>query len=143
MTVEENKAIVRRFFEEGLNQRNLDTIDEIFAADSVYHTTAYPDFLGPEGFKEFLTGHLAPFPDGHYTVEDTVAEGDQVATRWTFTATHQGEVMGIAPTGKQVTVIGISILRIVSGKIGVGWTEWDVPGLTQQITTAAQEQGGK
>jgi len=131
--IEANKAIAQSFFEELINQRNFAVADEIFATDSVYQTSAYPDILGPEGFKDFLTEHLIPFPDAHYTIDDIVAEGDKVATRWTFNATHQDELLGIPPTGNQVTLTAISIFQIVSGKIEIGWTVWDVLGMMQQV----------
>ena len=131
--IEANKAIALSFFEELINQRNFAVADEIFATQSVYKTSAYPDIIGPEGFKGFLTEHLIPFPDAHYTIDDIVAEGDKVATRWTFNATHQDELMGIPPTGNQVTLTAISIFQIVDGKIEIAWTVWDALGMMQQV----------
>ena len=76
---------------------------------------------------------LAAFPDGRWTIEGQVAEGDKVATRWSFTGTHQGELMGVAPTGKRVTASGMVIDRIVEGKIVEEWEEWDALGMMQQM----------
>ena len=133
MSIEENKAIARRWNEEIWDKGNLAAIDELLAPDFVFNYAppgAAPD---REGYKQTVTNLCAPFADIHSTIEDMVAEGDKVAVRWTWRGTHKGEFMGIAPTGKQVTITGISILRIVGGKIVEEWGEMDNLGMMQQL----------
>ena len=131
--VEENKAIVRRAFEEVWNQGKLDVIDEIFAIDYVGHMPGSPDLHGPKGFKQFVTMNRTAFPDIQFTVEDQIAEGDKVVIRWSSTGTHKGELMGIPPTGVQVTSTGIGISRISGGKAVEDWDNWDALGMLQQL----------
>src|SRR5688500_1551723 len=117
MSSEQNKTIVRRAFEEPW-KGNLAVLDELLASDYVGHDPAAPEPLrGPEGVKEFISTYLAAFPDGRIMVEQQLAEGDLVATRWSGRATHEGELMGIEPTGKPVTVSGLTISRLEDGKI--------------------------
>jgi len=130
---EANKALARRVFEEVFNQMNLDLVDEIFAADYVGHVPPNPDVHGPEGFKQFSAMLSAGFPDSHYTIEGMIAEGDKVTIRWTALGTHQGEFMGIPPTGNRVTTAGITIYRIANGLIEEDWTNANFLGLFQQI----------
>ncbi len=132
---EENKAIARRALEEVFSgQGDLDVADELFASNFVGHDPASPeDIRGPEGVKEFASMYRNAFPDVLMSVEDQVAEGDKVATRWIASGTHQGEIMGIAPTGNRVTVAGTSIDRIVNGKIEETWDNYDALGMMQQI----------
>jgi len=130
---EENKALVRRSFEEALNQRNLDLVDEIYATGYVYHLPGSPEIHGSEGFKQLQAMQFAAFPDLHFTVEDMFAEGDKVVTRYTVLGTHEGEHMGIPPTGKQITVTAMTIHRIASGKIVEDWGSYDALGLMQQL----------
>ena len=106
-------------------------IDEFFP-DCVYRGPAVGELRG-EAYKQFLTQVLAAFPDGRWTVEDQVAEGDKVATRWSFTGIHRGNLMGIAPTGNQVKTSGVMIDRIVGGKIAEEWEEYDALGMMQQL----------
>ena len=125
---EKNKAAVRNWFEEGWNKHNFDIMDEYFA----------PEFVNANGqnfdeFKQFISTALAAFPDIHFTLDVQIAEGDKVATRWTFRGTHQGEFMGIAATGKQVTVTGINISRHTNGKYVEDWGNWDLLGLMEQL----------
>ena len=129
---EENKALVRRVFEDVFNKRNLALLDE-FYADCVYHAPAVGELRG-EAYRQFLTALHAAFPDGRWTIQDQVAGGDKVVTRWSFTGTHQGELMGLAPTGKQVTCSGILISRIAEGKVVEEWEEWDTLGMVQQMS---------
>jgi predicted ester cyclase len=110
MSVEENKAIARRFFEE--LPGSIDFLDEIVASDVVLDGDRGLDALKHTA-SEWATG----FPDGKYVVEDMVAEGDKVAVRWSFTGTHTGEWFGLPPTNKQVTFGGTHTLRIADGKI--------------------------
>ena len=131
--LEENKAIHRRAVEEVWNQRKLNVIDEIFAADYVGHQPGGPDIHGPEGLKQFVTMHRTAFPDIQFTVEDQIAEGDKVVIRWKNTITHKGELMGIPPTGKQATQTGISFFRISGGKIVERWLNRDALGMMQQL----------
>jgi len=118
-----NKALARRVPNEVFNQGNTAAIDELFTATHLSHgRTAAEDQHGTDGFKQFVTGARTAFPDLHMTVEDQIAEGDKVVTRWTFHGTQKGELkMGPAPalppTGKEVTVTGIGIYRIENGKI--------------------------
>ena len=133
MSAEELKAIFRRVFEEVYNQGKLNVADEIYAADYVLHNPASPEIRGPEALKQFFAMYRAAFPDLHYTVEDLIAEGDKVVARWTATGTHQGELMGIPPTGKQVVVTGISIVRITGGKIVEDDSNHDALGMLQQL----------
>ena len=133
MSVEENKAIARRFIEEVWHQKNLTVIDEIFATDYVYHMAGMPDIRGPEGFKQMVVMYLTAFTNIQWTIEALIAEGDMVAIRLTFRGTHQGELMGIPPTGKQVTVTGIGIQRIADGKFQETWDSFDMLGLLQQL----------
>ena len=112
MTLEENKAIVRRFIE-AYNKRNLDLFADLLAPDYYDHTSK----VGVEGLKQLMNIAFKAFPDFHETIEDIIAEGDKVWARITFTGTHTGEFMGIAPTGKKITTEMVDIFRIVKGKL--------------------------
>ncbi|MFZ0440426.1 MAG: ester cyclase, partial [Candidatus Sulfotelmatobacter sp.] len=89
-------------------------------------------------YRQFLGAVLAAFPDGRWTIEDQVAEGDKVVTRWTFVGTHEGELMGIRPTNKKVAISGIMIDRVVGGRIAEEWEEPDTLGMMQQLGAIAQ-----
>ena len=115
MSLEENKAIVRRFIE-AYNNRNLDVFDDLLAPDYFDHTSK----VGPEGLKQLMNMAFKAFPDFHETVEDIIAEGDKVWVLLTYTGTHTGEWLGLAPTGKKITCMAIDIYRIVNGKIAWG-----------------------
>jgi steroid delta-isomerase-like uncharacterized protein len=133
LTTEQNKAIVRRAFEEPW-KGNLDVVDELVATQYIGHDPANPEPLhGPEGVKEFISGYRAAFPDARITVEEQLAEGDLVATRWSARGTHAGELMGVEPTGKQVTVSGLAISRLENGKIVEEFQNWDNFGLMKQL----------
>lgn len=131
---EQNKAIIRRSFEELFSEGELDVADEVFAADYVGHDPALPhDIQGPGEFKQFVQMYRTAFPDLELTVEDQIAEGDRVVTRFTARGTHGGDLMGIPPTGRQVVVTGISIDRLVDGKSAESWTSYDVMSMLQQL----------
>ncbi len=120
--------------EDLFNEGNLDVADEIIAADHLGHDPTLPDLpIGPEGQKQLVDLYRGAFPDARITIEEQVAEGDTVVTRWTGRGTHQGELMGVAPTGNQVTVTGIDISHISEGKIVETWDNYDALGMLQQI----------
>jgi steroid delta-isomerase-like uncharacterized protein len=134
VSAEENKAIARRWFEDLFNAGNLEVADEIIAAEHVNHDPTLPDIpTGPEGQKQVVNLYRGAFTNAHISVEDQLAEGDGVVTRWTGSGTHQGEFMGVPPSGNQVTVTGITINRISGGKIAESWTNYDALGMLQQI----------
>jgi steroid delta-isomerase-like uncharacterized protein len=131
---EENKALVRRWYEELFNEGNLDVADEIVSSNHISHDPTLPDLpVGPDGQKQLVNFYRGAFPDARIAIEDQMAEGDKVTTRWTGRGNHQGELMGVAPTGNQVSVSGISISRISEGKIEETWTIYDALGMMQQI----------
>ena len=126
MSEEENKALVRREFDEIWNGGQLEVMDEVYAADLAYHSPGSPDIHGPEGLKPVAEMLRNAFPDIRFTLEDMVAEGDMVAVRWTLTGTNQGELMGVPPTGVPVEFEGNSIIRFDGGKYAEIWSSWDV-----------------
>jgi steroid delta-isomerase-like uncharacterized protein len=116
-TSDENKDISRRADEELFNRGNLSIADELFASNFVYHDpVSHEEWRGPESVKSYATMLRVAFPDLHQTIEEQIAEGDKVAYRWTARGTHQGEFMGIAPTGNRVEMTGISIARLIDGR---------------------------
>ena|SRR5215831_19630806 len=132
--VEENKALVRRFIEEVWNRGNLSLADQLISANYLHHDNATPDFgPGPEGEKKRAGLYRTAFPDLRFTIEDMVAEGETVTSRWSSHGTHRGPLSGIAPTGKTVTISGITINRLAGGKIVEGWVIWDALGMLQQL----------
>ena len=137
---EENKLIARRVPEEVFGKGNLDVIDELVADDFVNHDPSIPPEVpgGPEGLKMFAQVYITAFPDLKIKVDDQVAEGDKVVSRWSASGTHEGELMGIPATGKQSEVTGITIDRIVGGKIVESWNNWDTLGLLQQLGVVPQ-----
>jgi steroid delta-isomerase-like uncharacterized protein len=130
MSVKENKAIFRQIVEEGFNKGNLAIVDELVAANHVNHAD---NVRGPEEYKQFIAMYRTAFPDLHMTIEDQIAEGDKVVNRWTSRGTHKGDLMGIPPTGKQVTLTGTYVARIVGGKIIEEWGNFDALGMMQQL----------
>lgn len=134
MSAEENKAIARRINDEVWNEGNLDVIDEVIADEAVVAVVGAPEQIrGPRGFREFVVMYRTAFPDLRITVDEQIAEGDIVVNRWTATGTHEGELMGIAATGKQATTAGVNINRISGGKLVQGWGIFDQLGLLQQL----------
>jgi predicted ester cyclase len=129
----DNKAIMRQLFEEPW-KGNLGVIDEYVDANYVGYDPSMPEPMrGPQAFKEFVQMYLAAFPDGAIKVDEQIAEGDTVATRWTGRGTHGGDLMGIAPTRKQVTVSGLSISKLKNGKLVEDYSNWDTLGMLQQL----------
>jgi steroid delta-isomerase-like uncharacterized protein len=130
----ENKEIARKYPEEVISKGNLDLIDEIIADDYVEHNSAVPEPIhGPDGVKEYVSMLRTAVPDIHCGVEDLIAEGDMVVRRDRATGTHEGEFMGIEPTGKEIVVEGIHIHRIEDGQIVETWAQTDVMGAMQQL----------
>ncbi len=123
MSTEENKKAVRRVFEEIMNKGDLRAVDELVADD--YRVSEPPGIPpGKEGFRALVNMYRTAAPDLKMTIEDMIAEGDQVATRWTATGTMTGEMMGIPPSGQKVTFNAISWLRLKGGKIAEEWTNF-------------------
>ena len=135
MTTEENKAVLQRLIEEFLNGRNPNVVDEIFAKDFVDHQGG----LGPTGGREDLKAFVAPitkaFPDIRFEIISMVAEGDRVFAHIVGRGTHSGDFAGVGATGRRVTTVGMSTLRIADGKVAERWNVTDFAGLMQQITS--------
>ncbi len=132
MSVEQNKAVRRRFFEEVVNQGNLALVDELLSPDFVDHSGMF-GAPGREGARQGWAAFHAAFASFHSTLEDLIAEGDKVVQRFTARGTHTGEWMGIPATGKQVEVTGMAIHRIAGGKIAENWANMDMLGFMQQL----------
>jgi steroid delta-isomerase-like uncharacterized protein len=129
-----NKNVVRRLFDEVWNKGYQQVADELFAQNYTHHDSSTPDVgRGPESEKKRATLYRNAFPDIRFTVEDVIAEGESVTARWSCHGTHKGELNGIAPTGKQFTISGISVARFTNGKMIEGWVNWDALGMMQQL----------
>ena len=128
----ENKKIVRRALEEPWS--DLSVLDEVIDSGYVGYDPAQPEPLrGPQGAKENIEQYRSAFEGAQITVKEQVAEGDYVASRWEGRGRHTGELMGISPTGKDITVSGQTISRLAGGKIVEEYTNWDTLGMLQQI----------
>jgi steroid delta-isomerase-like uncharacterized protein len=131
--MEANKALVRRFYEEIFNQKNMDALDALLPSDAVDHALPPGMPAGREGVRQFIGMYLTAFPDMRVTLEDLLAEGDKVVVRTTYRGTHQAELMGIPATGKQVTVTSIEILRCAGDQLAEHWAAVDQLGMLQQL----------
>lgn len=133
MSVAEHKALIHRTVD-AFNLGDWDAVDRLFAPDYVDHDPYRANLPpGPAGVKQAWTGFRAAFPDLHATIEDLIAEGDKVAVRGAIRGTHLGELMGIPPTGKRVTMTLIDVNRIGGGKLAERWAEADMLGMLQQL----------
>ena len=133
---EENKALIRREYVEVWNGGKPGVIDELYAPDWVGHMPGRPDIHGTESIKQMAGVFYTAFPDMEYKIDDMIAEGDKVAVRWTLTGTHEGELMGVSPTGVQVTFRGNSILRFADGKCVELWSSFDSRVIWPQLGVA-------
>jgi steroid delta-isomerase-like uncharacterized protein len=132
--LEGNKNAVRRLFEEVWNKGNLSVADELFAQAYEHHDASTPDVgCGPGSEKRRVTIYRTAFPDLRLTIKDIIAEDETVVARWWCRGTHTGDLNGIAPTGMQVNISGVSIARFLNGKMVEGWVNWDAIGLMQQL----------
>ena len=128
MSVEANKAFVQRYIEEVWNKGNIAVLDELYEAN--FNSGGYG---GVAGLKAAITSYRTSFPDLHFTLEEAIAEEDKIAYRWTARGTHQGAYEGIAPTGKPITVTGITILRLADGNVIEDRSETTVRSLKEQL----------
>lgn len=133
-----NKAHCMRIYNEVFNEGKLDVVDEVIAADAIDHSPP-PGSTGDtrDDLKEFARAFRDAFPDARFTVQEMIAEGDLVAAYATFEGTHQGEFMGVPPTGKRVSMEFMDLIRVVDGKCTEHWGVGDVASLMQQITSPA------
>ncbi len=133
VSIRENKELVRRITEEGLNKGNVDFVDELFSPDYVVHTTGLTLPRGPEAFKRAVALWRTAFPDFRVEIQEMIGEGDLVVNRFTTTGTHRGPLMGIPPTGKRFTVSGADVHRVVNGRVVESWISDDVPRILMEI----------
>ncbi len=132
MTKQENEAIVRRTWEELFNQGKLAVADELISPDFKNHA-APGSPPGPASFKGLVTFYRSAFPDAQFTIEDLLADDDKVVMRNTFSGTHRGPFMGVAPTGRRVSQEQIHIVRVASGQVVEHWAVRDDLNLLRQL----------
>jgi steroid delta-isomerase-like uncharacterized protein len=136
MSTEDNKATVRRLIEEVWNQGNLAVFDELYPPNFIFHDPNLPHVRTREDDKRWITETLNAYPDFHMTIDDMIAEGDQVVVRLTARGTNTGDIVAPMPrpaTGKQVTMTGIAIARLANDKFVEIWHQLDTLGLLQQL----------
>ena len=137
MSLEDNKAVLRRLYDEVSNAKNLDVLGEIIAEDSVDHD-AFPGMptTGPDAYEAVFGASHRAFSDFHMMVHDMVAEGDKVAIRMTISGTHDGEFMGMPPTGKKISIGAVELFEVKDGKITGRWGTPDRATLMEQLGLA-------
>src|SRR6478609_2480183 len=131
----ENKTVITRFVEEVINQGRLERADDLVAVDFLELDPLPGQRQGREGLKEVIAGMRAAFPDIHWTVDEMVAEGDKVFSRFTWSGTHRGEFLGISATGKQIKVAGMVLDRVGAGKMTESRILMDGVSMMKQLTT--------
>jgi steroid delta-isomerase-like uncharacterized protein len=133
----ENKSIVRRLYEEVWNERKLDVVDELISPSHALHDANIAGLqTGPDAYKQQVVRLTKAFPDLHFAIDDIVSEKDKLVVSWTISGTHKGEYEGIPPTGKEISVDGITISYIADGKILDSYVSWDALGLMRQLGQA-------
>ena len=130
---EKNKALHRRFYEEVHEGGNLDLLDGMVTDDYVHHSAQGLALRGADGLRDLIAGVRAAFPDLQDTIEEQIAEGDSVMTRWTMAGTHRGEWMGIPASGKRIEVAIVSIARFRGERCYESWEMVDMLGMMQQM----------
>ncbi|MDO8691753.1 MAG: ester cyclase [Dehalococcoidia bacterium] len=136
MSAEDKKALVREATYEIWNNGNFGVLEKAYTSDYVSHDTSSPEPLNAQAFKESVTLYRAAFPDMLVKVEDEILEGDMLVERWSATCTHRGEFMGLPPTGKKLSLTGISVVRLRADKIAESWENYDALGMLQQLGAA-------
>jgi steroid delta-isomerase-like uncharacterized protein len=134
MPAEENKRVVRRFWGVWEEENFVDLIDELLAPDYINHSPGTPDQpAGPEGVKAVVSMFRSGMPDLRVTIDDMIAEGDKVATRYTIEGTHEGELFGVPPTGRRLSIESMTVERVSGGKIREHWRITDTLDMMQQL----------
>jgi len=133
MTTDANKAKIRRFLEEGINQKNLAVLPEIFDADLAWHGGAFGEVRGLETFLQVVGPFFMAFPDLTVTVRDLFAEGDKVMAHFGWEGTHQGDFLGVPATGRRGSATGFGVYRFAGGKVVEEWWAEDLLGVLQQV----------
>jgi steroid delta-isomerase-like uncharacterized protein len=133
MSAEENRALIKRFYDEGWNANNLDVYDELVTDDFVDHQALPGLPPGRDGFKGLNAMFRAAFPDVWVDISEVVAEDDKVGCRWRSTGTHEGDLFGIPATGKKVDVTATVFYRVEDGRLAEGWINRDDVGLMRQL----------
>jgi steroid delta-isomerase-like uncharacterized protein len=133
---EQNKAQIRRVIEQVYSRGNLAVVDEVAATDLVIHASSQ-EIRGREGAKQYVAALRTGFPDLSFTIEDQIAEGDMVVTRWTARGTHRGEFQNVPATGKEVRLAGTDIDRMIGGKVVECWAHVDELQLMRQLGVIA------
>jgi steroid delta-isomerase-like uncharacterized protein len=128
----ENEAVVRRFYEQMCNERKNDLASELFTDDHEMHDPQVPTATGPQGMADTVSVYQNGV-DGNWAIQDLFSAGDKVVVRWIGTGTHVGEVNGIPPTGKEISVDAITVHQLRDGKIAETWEVWDTLGFLQQL----------
>jgi steroid delta-isomerase-like uncharacterized protein len=142
MSAEESKAIMRRFWEVW-EQGNVELLDELLAPEYINHTLAAPDLpSGPQGVKEVVSMFRSGIPDLKVVIEDMIAEGDKVATRYALEGIHRGEIFGVPPTGKHLSIKSMTVERLSEGKIVEHWRVTDELDMMRQLG-AIRAPGGQ
>jgi steroid delta-isomerase-like uncharacterized protein len=130
---------VRRFVDEAFNQGDFGVIDELYADRFMTHEPGTPEAERTlDDVKQFVSAYRSAFPDGRSTFDEAIVQGDRLAYRWTFRGTHDGDLLGIAPTGRQADIWGVTFLRFENGKVAEQWNGWDMLGLMQQLGVAPE-----
>ena len=135
MSADENTQLMRRWFQEVWNEGRIETVHDLFSRDGVARGQrgAETEIRGPEEFVKFVREIRGAFPDIKVKVEDVFGADDRVVLRWSAIMTHTGTALGLPPSGRTVHSQGITIARIVDGKIVEGWDSWDQLGMLEQI----------
>ena len=134
MSTEQNKAIVRRWIEQGWNTGDLSLVDALYAPNVVQHDPSSPAPVASSAdLKQYVGSFLTAFPDMHFTIEDLLAENDKVLWRFTADATQNGPLLDIPPSGRRATVTGMALFRLAEGKIAEVWVNFDALGMLQSI----------
>jgi len=134
MKANDNKQIAQRFMEECWNKGNLSVISDLLTANCRYHDPVFPHLTsGADNIRDHIANCRRGFPDARITIDDTIAEGNEVVHHWTITGTHKGQFLGLAPTNKKATVSGTSIFHIQNSKIAEQWSDWNLMSLMEQL----------
>jgi steroid delta-isomerase-like uncharacterized protein len=134
----ENKQIVQRFVDECWNQGKMESIGELVASGCKLHDPVFPSLTsGADNLKRHIEMCRSGFPDVRSSIDDTIAEGNEVVHHWTIRGTHKGQFLGLAPTNRTATISGTSIHRIEGGKIVEQWSDWNLMTLMEQLGVSA------